>query len=757
MATSQNVVRIAFGQFEVDLLSGEIWKSGFRVRLQEQPFKVLTALLARPGQVVTRGELQLYVWGPDTNVDFERALAVAIKKVREALGDSAENPRFVETLAKRGYRFIAPVTVTTPGTHSVSTESAYPDTEEGDSRPTRPFAHVNAVSVPAPFPPTLPASPGEPTATEHVAALAALPLAPRRWSRREAVLAGVVVVLLGIVLAGWFMGRPTPEPPVRIVQVTRNSLISSGTPNMESLLTLVADGDRILTSMLIGGKPQLASLDLSTAEVKPVPIPAELAYASLCDISRDSSHLLLRSNLDSRSEQPLWVVPTAGGSAMRVGSVLAHAATWMPDSPNILVASGNELDVVESDSGGVTPYAKLPGRAFSLRWSPDGKLLRFTLMDPSTHTSSIWELRNGSHSAEPVTSARVDRAFECCGTWTADGKAYVFQAGDNFSSDLWKLEGDGSRAVSTQLTNGPLHFSSPVASRSGRQIFFFGADPPMGMQQYAGEQAGFRPAQPFLVDANRVTYSRDGQWVAWTDPVGKLWRARASDGSERLQLTPDYLDVFLAQWSPDGNRLAIMARAPGRAWQIYLVNKDGGSPETLFKDARNAADPAWSPNGQQLVYGREPDPMGQDSGLHALALFDLASQKTETLPLSKGLFSPRWSPDGKWIAALTLDQKKVMLFDVARQVWTELATTSASDPVWSHDSKALFVHAFMAEKQPILRISVPTGQVQVVAGTGDFHAGEPANYFFGGLTPADLPLVQPRVGTGNLYVMELRP
>ena len=278
----------------------------------------------------------------------------------------------------------------------------------------------------------------------------------------------------------------------------------------------------------------------------------------------------------------------------------------------------------------------------------------------------------------------------------------------------------------------------------------------MGMQQYSGAQLGFRPAQAFLSDANRVTYSRDGQWIAWTDPVGKLWRARASDGSERLQLTPDYLDVFLAQWSPDGSKLAVMARAPGRAWQIYLVNKDGGNPETLFKDTQNAADPAWSANGQQLAYGREPDTMGQDNGLHTIAVFDLSTRKVETLPSSKGLFSPRWSPDGRWIAALTLDQKKVMLFDVAKRSWTELATTSASDPVWSRDSKAIFVHAFMAEKQPILRIAVPGAQTQVVAGTGDFHAGEPANYFFGGLTPADLPLVQPRVGTGNLYVMDLR-
>ena len=756
VATSQNTVRIAFGLFEVDLLSGEIWKSGFRIRIQEQPFKVLTALLARPGQVVTRSELQLYVWGPDTNVDFERALAVAIKKVREALGDSAENPRFVETLAKRGYRFIAPVTTTLPVAQPTPVADVYPVDEEPASQLFPPFVHAGTISAPSPFPRTLPVHTPETTAEIVVPALPAASGWKHTWSKRELVLAGAAMLLLAIAVAGWFAGRTASEPPLRIVQLTRNSLISSGPPNMERLLTLVADGDRVLTSMLVGGKPQLASLDLSTAEVKPVSVPAELASATLCDISRDSSHLLLRSNLSSRSEQPLWVVPTAGGSAMRVGNVLAHAATWMPDSSNILVASGDELDVVQSDSGVVMPYVKLPGRAFALRWSPEGKLLRFTLMDSSTHTSSIWELHNGGRNAEPLLSGRVDKAFECCGTWTADGRAYVFQAGDNFGSDLWELDGDGSRAVLKQLTNGPLHFSSPVAARSGQRVFFFGADPPMGLQQYAGEQAGFRPAQAFLADANRVTYSRDGQWVAWTDPVGRLWRARTSDGAERLQLTPEYLDVFLAQWSPDGNRLAIMARAPGRAWQIYLVNKDGGSPETLFKDARNAADPAWSANGQQLVYGREPDPMGQDNELHTIDVFDLPSRKTEILPFSKGLFSPRWSPDGKWIAALTLDQKKVLLFDVARQSWTELAATSASDPVWSHDSKALFVHAFMAEKQPILRIAVPGGATQVIAGTGDFRAGEPANYFFGGLTPADQPLAQPRVGTGNLYVVDLR-
>src|ERR1019366_1604145 len=102
--------KTAFGLYEVDLQTGELWKAGRRIKLQTQPFKVLAALLERPGEIVTRDELQLRVWGPDTTVDFDHSIGTAVNKIREALGDSADNPRFVETLARRGYRFIAPVT-----------------------------------------------------------------------------------------------------------------------------------------------------------------------------------------------------------------------------------------------------------------------------------------------------------------------------------------------------------------------------------------------------------------------------------------------------------------------------------------------------------------------------------------------------------------------------------------------------------------------------------------------------------------------
>jgi len=111
----QNHSRVArFGVFELDLSAGELRKNGVKLRLQGQPFQVLTVLLERAGEVVTREELQQKLWPSDTFVDFDHSLNTAINKVREALGDSASSPRYVETLARRGYRFIAPVQTEPP-------------------------------------------------------------------------------------------------------------------------------------------------------------------------------------------------------------------------------------------------------------------------------------------------------------------------------------------------------------------------------------------------------------------------------------------------------------------------------------------------------------------------------------------------------------------------------------------------------------------------------------------------------------------
>jgi cholera toxin transcriptional activator len=110
MASLPEPSRIArFGIFEVDLQARELRKAGLKIRLHDQPFQVLAALIERPGEVVTREELRKKIWPGGTFVDFDSGLNTAVNKLREALGDSAENPRFVETLSRRGYRFLVPV------------------------------------------------------------------------------------------------------------------------------------------------------------------------------------------------------------------------------------------------------------------------------------------------------------------------------------------------------------------------------------------------------------------------------------------------------------------------------------------------------------------------------------------------------------------------------------------------------------------------------------------------------------------------
>src|SRR6266849_11207679 len=105
----QSPAILRFGVFEVDVRAGEVRRQGVRIKLQEQPFQVLTQLLKRPGEVVTREELRAQLWPSDTFVDFDNGLNTSINKLREALGDSADSPRFIETLPRRGYRFIASV------------------------------------------------------------------------------------------------------------------------------------------------------------------------------------------------------------------------------------------------------------------------------------------------------------------------------------------------------------------------------------------------------------------------------------------------------------------------------------------------------------------------------------------------------------------------------------------------------------------------------------------------------------------------
>jgi len=725
--------KVGFGVYEADLQTGELWKAGRKVKLQSQPFKVLTLLLEKAGEVVTREELQLAVWGKDTVVDFDHSLGTAINKIRDALGDTADNPVFVETLARRGYRFIAPVTIlpssstpAVPRPLGSTVESVLPDTAE-------PRAHLPRVEEAAA------------TATEQPAVRA------RFLSWALIAILCLVGILAGF--AGFYYGARYTRPLPRIEQLTRTGRIAPGVQAMESLPASATDGLRIYIPVIAEGRSVLAQVDVHTGSVQDLPMPSEIASPMLGDLSPDGTTLLLRNHLSPESEQPLWTVPTGGGSALRITNVVAHDATWMPDGKSILYAAGNQLITNRLQDGASSTFATLPGRAFWLRWSPDGELLRFTLMDPISHTLSLWEATRNKNAVRPVLSGWTRPSSECCGIWTGDGKYFVFQSNHGGSSDLWSLDGK-SISQPTRVTNGPLNFIGPVTSRIGHRIYFVGLESESLLERYDAARRAFVPDRGFLGDANRLEYSRDRQWATWTDAQGRQWRAKA-DGSEIIQLTPDSLQVFLGHWSPDGKRIALMAREAGKAWQLYTVPADGGAPEGLLNESRNAADPSWSADGQQIVFGRVTDIMGKEDGPRALQILDLRTRVQSTVPGSDGLFSPRWSPDGRYIAAISLDQRRLLLFDTVAHSWRTLAETTVADPVWSADSKAIFFHASLAEMQPIYRVSIPDGRLEQIANLSSFSGGDTADYFFCGLSPENVPIVRSRTHTGNLYTLDL--
>jgi Tol biopolymer transport system component/DNA-binding winged helix-turn-helix (wHTH) protein len=735
--------RLTFGLFEADLHSGELWKAGFRIKLQSQPFKVLAVLLEHPGQVVTRDELQERLWGKDTVVDFDHSLGTAINKIREALGDSAENPRFIETLSKRGYRFIAPVGEVViervVETHRIEAAD-HPSPE--DHHPTQPLPTFVALpSNAVPIQATLPVKPSQ-----------RLPLA---WPL-------ISLALCGAAVAAYFTGasRSRTVPP-HIAQITHNGHIAPSASGMENLAAAATDGVHLFAATIASGHTMISAISLTGGAVVPLNIPDEVASPALGDISPDGSRLLLRDHLSPESEQPLWVVPTIGGSALRVGNVLAHDATWMPTGPTgdnaILFANGNQLFLTHLNGNDPKPYATLPGRAFWLRWEPNGRLLRFTVSDPLAHTLSLWQLSPSNRKPQPVLANFTQPANECCGVWTPDGHNFVFQSNHGGNSDLWRLSGE-SITDPVRLTDGPLQFQSPVAARSNSpgvsRIFFLGEDARSELEVVSAS-GELKPFKGFLSTAIRIDYSRDGHWVAWTDNNGQLWRAR-SDGSDRLQLSPDGQDVFLAHWSPDGSRLAVMAREPGKAWQIYLTGANGGGFQPLLKEARNAADPSWSPDGKALVFGRVNDEMGKENAARTLQILHLDTGAIEPVPASDGLFSPRWSPDGQYIAALSLDQQQVRLYTVATRTWTRLNVPSGADPIWTSDSRNLYVHASLDPDQPIERISIPDGHVDTVARLADARGNDAVDYVFGGLTQDNHPIIRARVFTGNVYSLDLK-
>jgi Tol biopolymer transport system component len=302
------------------------------------------------------------------------------------------------------------------------------------------------------------------------------------------------------------------------------------------------------------------------------------------------------------------------------------------------------------------------------------------------------------------------------------------------------------------LTTGPVSFENPLPSLDGKRIFALGTLQRTELVKYDSASQQFVPVYSGP-PVGEVSFSRDGQYAAWVlYPDETLWRSRP-DGSERVQLTFPPKVAFLPRWSPDGSTIAFVAAEMGKPWKIFLVPSQGGTARELLPEERNEIDVDWSADGKQLVFGR----LSAQASTEAMniQLFDLATGQSSVLPGSDKLFSPRWSPDGRYIAALTTDYKTLLRFDLASRTWSkwiETADSQISYPAWSMDSKYICFQSVDEYR----RVGLRQHQSELVASLKNLHQFNGPWGTWSTVAPDGHPLFVRDISTQGIYALDVR-
>ena len=560
----------------------------------------------------------------------------------------------------------------------------------------------------------------------------------------------MAAVALGVVLMGilaYWLTRPLPQPRVTgSVQITND-----GHAKFPPTLT---DGSRLYFVAADADGVALYQTPVTGGEAVPFSQRLDAQIANLAGISPDGSQLLVQIGQGTNPEGPLWVIPVLGGPHHRVGDLAAYDATWSSDGQTMVYTKGYDLYLARSDGSEPRKLVATTGPANWPRWSPDQKRLRLTLLDPKIQTSSLWELSADGTNLHPLLSGWNNPPNECCGAWTPDGKYFLFQATRNGRTDIWAMreEGSWSRKGSqepVQLTYGPLNFLGPVPSKDGKRLFAIGSQPRGELARYDAKSGQF---VPYLggISADHVSFSKDGQWVAYfAFPEGNLWRSKI-DGSDRLQLTFAPMQAWLPRWSPGGKQIAFQGMTPNKPWTMYLISADGGSPQEV---APGLGDIGWSPDGQSLVFGDTPLPAEpRPSSRLAIHVMDLKTRHVSTLPGSEGLYSPRWSPDGRMIAALRAGPETLFVFDLPTRKWTELGTINVGYPSWSRDSKYVYFDSPGGDPG-FYRVRVADHKLEKLLSLKNVRFADAGNNWTG-LAPDDSPLLLRDVGSQEIYALD---
>ena len=713
---------LEFGPFQVDPEQRLLLRDQQPVALSPKAFDLLVILLERSGQIVHKDELMKMLW-PDTFVE-ESNLGQHIFLIRKALGERAQGSSYIVTVPGRGYRFAQKVRILP---REVEDESSHP-LNGAERSPT----NGNGNSVP-PI-----------GSMDNYLLLDKTTSTKSNW-RVVGVLTVLAVALAALVGWNWF--RPLPVPKLaRVVHITNFGRV-------EPFSQALGDGSKVFFAERTGGTRSLATVPQQGGN--PTLVWTSVENLMIHDVDRQRSRLLVTSG-NSESGSPLWIVPSAGGSAQRIGEIIANSAVWSADHQQIAYSIDTDLFIAHAD--GSTPHKifSAPGVVEYLRWSPDSKRISLTVRDLATSVLSLWQIEADGRKAHqlsfdwPVPIGRWGEG-ECCGDWSPDGRFFIFRSRRDRVSAIWIMPASSNflkkQSAPTQLYSSSDRLNQPRFSADGRHIYLIHYHERRELSRYDKTKSTFTP----YLDGGAerlLSFSRDGKWVAYrNESDGSLWRSR-TDGSQALQLTSAPMDSYHPAWSPDGKQIAF-----DNGMRLYIVSVDGGVPRPLLPNDGDGIQPSWSPDGAFLIFTSWPP--WRHPNIYKL---DLRTGETSQLPGALGLENAEWSPDGKHIAASNASTQKIMLFNFASQSWSDLAQGSPDSwgIRWSKDSRLLyFQSAYNAEEQPIFRIHISDRSIEQITSSRQLQSADVLTYLMTGLTPENDPVVSLVYRNSDIDALEL--
>jgi eukaryotic-like serine/threonine-protein kinase len=683
---SPNLSGYRFGVFEVDLRAGEIRKNGLKIKLQEQPFQVLTFLLQNSPNLVAREDLRKRLWDEDTFVEFDHGLSNAIGRIREALGDSADIARFIETLPKRGYRFIVPV-------EEIATAQDSP-------------ARVNGSKGNGAQSEGLPPKVDRPQANaDHLMTTA---LSRRIWPRiaNEEILrgtgeAGAVLVrknrarplqlalvgFLAIAAIALLIGflQYSTRPPRQAITRFVVALPPTDQPIDYEGEALSPDGSYLVYVASHGSDGQLYLRSISRFESTPIP-GTEGAYNPFFSPDGQSVGFAAKGALKK--------VSLSGGAPLTLCSASdIRGATWAPDGTIIFAPSTGSGLYRVSASGGTPMPLTVPDRKkgdVSHRWPeilPDGKALLFTIWAGAESRVSLLSLETGEQ-----------RVLIEGGTYPQYvPPGYIIYAREGgllaVTFDLKRLQVTGApvsiiEGVSMNPTNGETAFSVSadgslayvprVSGRDKRTLHW--VDRKGVSQTISAPQRGYRA----------VRLSPDGLRLAAgiRDTNPGLWIYELDHGT-LTRLTTSVLNPY-AIWTPDGNRVTFRSAISNPFNLAWMPINGNGVEEHLITGEGLPIPGSWSPDGQVLAFAEQDPTTGWDIWVLKL---DGDRKPRPFLQTASNEGGATFSPDGRWLAYQSDESGRneiyVGSFPVAGRKWP-ISTEGGTEPLWAKNGRELF-------------------------------------------------------------------